>query len=468
MFKKINMLVLCLLIGGCASNRSVPEMKPADTLTAGYGEMNFLQPYQDDENFRVGMLLPLSGKAAKQGQGLKNAAMMALDDVNNPKLIVQFYDTKSTPSGARTAVENALNQRSRLIVGPLMSTEVQAISDQTRSHNVPVIAFSTSQEVLQPTVYTLGLLIDEQVERIVSFAAKQGRQRFALLVPDNKMGMAVAKAAVAAAQENGAEVTRIAFYPPNTTDFANIVKQLTDYGSRSYKLNNMKATLKAQANKGDAAAAKKLKQLKTTNSAGDVDFDAVLIPEYGAKLKSIISMFGYYDVYAPQVKFLGTSLWENTNLNKETMIVHSWYPTLSRYQSAYFSNKYSQLFGERPSSLDSFGYDAIALASALAQQDSGDLNDAITNHDGYIGINGAFRLFGNGTNQHSLDIMEIRPQGDTTIDSAPKKFDDDGLNFYSNDNYMMSTPNMPRIFGKDPGIVESQIFGYPVYESAIE
>lgn len=84
---------------------------------------------------------------------------------------------------------------------------------------------------------------------------------------------------------------------------------------------------------------------------GDPGFDAVLIPEYGSKLKSIISMFGYYDVYAPEVKFLGTSIWESSSLNKESMIINSWYPTLSRYQSAYFSNKYSNLFGERPNSL---------------------------------------------------------------------------------------------------------------------
>ena len=73
------------------------------------------------------MLLPLSGEAAKAGQGLKNATMIALEDMNNPNLILQYYDTKSSPEGARVAVENALNQQVRLIIGPLMSTSVEAI-----------------------------------------------------------------------------------------------------------------------------------------------------------------------------------------------------------------------------------------------------------------------------------------------------------------------------------------------------
>lgn len=106
---------------------------------------------------------------------------------------MQFYDTKSTPEGARTAVQNALGQRVRLIIGPLSSGEVRAISEETVYNRVPVIAFSTSKDVLQPTVYTLGLLIDEQVNRIMSYAAAQGRSRFALLLPDNSTGIAVPK-----------------------------------------------------------------------------------------------------------------------------------------------------------------------------------------------------------------------------------------------------------------------------------
>ena len=84
--------------------------------------------------------------------------MMALDDVKNPELILQFYDTKSSPEGARTAIQNALSQNVRLIIGPLSRDEVQAISDETVYNDVPVIAFSTAKDVLRPKVYTLGLL----------------------------------------------------------------------------------------------------------------------------------------------------------------------------------------------------------------------------------------------------------------------------------------------------------------------
>ena len=60
------------------------------------------------------------------------------------------------------------------------STSVQAIANETIYRGVPVIAFTSSQDVLQPTVYTLGLLIEEQVNRVITYAAQKGRRRFAL------------------------------------------------------------------------------------------------------------------------------------------------------------------------------------------------------------------------------------------------------------------------------------------------
>lgn len=464
MLKKFPLLLLALILSGCASSNKPALTSQDNSDVFDFGEV-WLTPQQEENTFRVGMLLPLSGKASKQGQGLKNAALMAMDDVKNPQLILQFYDTQSTPEGARTAVENALSQKVKLIVGPLSSNEVKAISEETVYNQVPVIAFSTSKDVLQPTVYTLGLLIDEQVNRIMSYASSQGRSKFALLLPDNATGVAVARAALASAALNNVEVTKIAFYPPNTTNFAEIVKQLTDYGTRSALLNRKKANLTALAKQGDITAQRQLKQLKTTNSMGDPGFDAVLIPEYGSKLKSIISMFGYYDVYAPEVKFLGTSIWESSRLNKESMIINSWYPTLSRYQSAYFSNKYSKLYGERPNSLYSFAYDAVALSSALSKsQNSDDINYAITNPDGYIGINGAFRLFANGSNQHSLDIMEIRANGDAVVDSAPKRFSGDDSHYYNREQFGSYQLSRPQIFGKSSEAAAEQIFGEQIYD----
>ncbi len=454
MFKIFSLFSFLMMLSACSTTNSI-SASGADTLSTDYDEVSLSK----QSSFRVGVLLPLTGNASRYGNGLKNATMLALEDVKNPNLILQYYDTKSTDEGARIAIENALNQNSQVIIGPLKSSSVQAISQQTTKKNIPVIAFSTSEDVLQPSVYTLGLLVDEQVERIVSYAAQKGRSRLALLLPDNATGITVAKAAVKAAQKNHIAITRIAFYPPNISDFSQILRQMTDYDVRSQRMQKLKNNLKAKADNGDAESAKALKRIASHDTLGEVDFDMVLIPETGARLKSAIAMFGYYDVFAPDVKFLGTSIWENANLNNETTVYGSWYPAISRKHSSYFINKYTYVFGQKPQALYALGYDAVALSNALANQDPANFVPTITNPDGYVGINGMFRLFENGRNQHSLDIVEVQKQGDVVVQEAPKRFSQENISSDITDIYISPEYKTPLIFGKDPNLAQTLIYG---------
>lgn len=459
MFKKISFIFVCLMLASCASDKAFDE-GGADTYNTDISEIGI----STTNSFRVGMLLPLSGADAKYGNGLKNASMIALQDINNPNLLLQYYDTQSSPAGARIAVENAINQRSDLIVGPLKSSEVQAISNETIYRGVPVIAFSTAQEVLQPTVYSLGLLIDEQVDRILTYAAKKGRKRFALLLPDNSTGGSVARAAVKSAKKNGVEITAIGFYVPGTSNFADIAKQMTNYDKRHDNVLKIKAKLQPLADNGDAEATKALKKLETREGLGDVGFDALIIPESGAKLTSAISMFAYYDVIYPAVQFLGTSVWDLSRLNNEAMIIKSLYPSLSKPKDNNFANQYYAVFNERPSSLYTLAYDAISIANQLAQTGDENLNENITSEYGFDGLNGKIRFFKDGTNQHSLNVVEIMPSGNVTVDDGGKYFETiiSPMQLVEIDE----TYKLPKIYGKDETLAQILIYGQPIsYEN---
>jgi hypothetical protein len=201
---------------------------------------------------------------------------------------------------------------------------------------------------------------------------------------------------------------------------------------------------------------------KMTQSGGDKpDFDAVLIPESGNRLKSAAAMFGYNDVAYPDVLFMGTSVWENTPLLKETTLYHAVYPALSRVHGQYFNKKYENLFGELPNSLYSFAYDGVALASALSRKDRSLLAQNITDSDGYIGLNGVFRIYSDGENRHSLEIVEVLPSGLKTIDPAPEKpfrSVENQTSAYGINTYYPTS--RPRIYGKDSSLIYQQLFGF--------
>lgn len=460
MLKKLSAVFLVFMLLGCHSAGQNKIFMHGGTHDVGYTVEDDSSFTAQKNSFNVAMLLPLSGKASTYGQGLKNAAMMAIEDAGNLRLTVRFYDTQSSPEGADSAVRQAINEGNVLILGPLMSAEVSAAERIASAYDIPLISFSTSPEALKHGAYTLGLLGSEQSERIIAYAATQNRRKIALLIPDTSAGINLAKAALKSASAHNAEIVKIAFYPPETLDFGEIVKNMTDYETRSAEINKIKNKLTSLANAGDTSAARELKQLKTTYTTGKVDFDAVLIPETGSRLKSAAAMFGYYDVSYPDVLFLGTTVWENTNLSKETTLYHGVYPEMSRVHNDYFNKKYQDYFGEAPNQLYSFAYDSIALASALSRKSSNNLNELITAEDGYIGINGAFRIMDDGTNRHALNIMEVTAEGPKVISQAAKKFDTDEKNNFS--NYVQP---MPKIYGKNQVEAERLLFQpEPQYE----
>ena len=371
----------------------------------------------NSDSFRVAMLLPLSGNMAATGQGMKNAATMAIGDINNNNLVVQFYDTKGTTSGARVAIENALGAGSQMILGPLTADEVMAVSDTAKSKDVPVISFSTSPSVLSEGIYSLGLFSDQQIERIVHYAAGQGRRQFAAVLPNNQSGINMFKSFIKAARNNGVQVTKVGFYAPDTMEFTGLVTSMI-------------------GGKGT-----------------EPGFDALLIPESGNRLKAVSSMFSYYDVASPNVLYMGTSIWANTGLSKETELYGAVYPVMSLKQINNFNERYNELFGERPNGLSIFAYDAVALSAAVAAKNRQDLYTQIENADGYYGMSGVFRVLANGQNEHGLDVVKVSPSGEQLVENAPQRFYDTHLLYGGESDF--SYMNIPQIYGQAPSNIQS-------------
>ena len=362
---------------------------------------------RSEQTLNVGVLLPLSGKASSIGLGMQNAMFMALDDLKNNRVVLKFYDTKSTEEGAQEAARQAIYEGSELILGPLMSEEVQSITPIALSADIPVVSFTTSPQVLQKGIYSIGLLTGEQINRAISYAVSQGRGRLAVLAPNNNSGLSLVKSSMLSAKANGMELTKVGFYNPNSMDFSAIVRDIT-------------------SGKG---------------------FDTVLVADSGNRLKSIVSMFAYNDVMYPDVLFMGTAAWDSTNLNKETILYHGVYPMVSRsYGGTYFTDKYKETFGEQPKPIYSFAYDSVLLASVLSGKDKNDLDEGITGKAGFIGVNGFFKILPTGQSRHSLEMLEVTKEGPKTISAADKHMVDNAEE--NMDIRYLNYEQLPRFYGK--------------------
>lgn len=371
---------------------------------------------------RVGLLLPLSGTHAAIGQALLHASELALFDAATDDFALIVRDTGGTPEGAARAAEEALAAGAQLILGPVFAGSVTAVAPLARDAGVHVVAFSTDRSVAGDGIFIMGFVPNSQVERVVGYASAQGLGRFAALVPNSAYGQTIVVALEEAARRFGAPVVQIEYYDPAATDVSGSVARLVNYDARVAALAAERAELEARQ---DEASRQALARLKRYHTLGDIGFDAILLPEGGARLRAIAPLLPYYDVDPEQVRLLGTALWEDPDLGSEPALVGGWFAAPDPGPWRAFQGRYESVYGTTPPRIASLAYDATALAAVLARNGTPDFSDdALMQSNGFAGIDGVFRFLPDGTAERGLALLEVRPDGLAVIDPAPTTFEE--------------------------------------------
>jgi ABC-type branched-subunit amino acid transport system substrate-binding protein len=370
---------------------------------------------------RVGLLVPLSGRYAPEGETLLRGAQLALFDVADERFSLFPRDTRGTASGAAEAALSLLDEGVDLIIGPLFADSVGAVASHARSRGVNVVAFSTDRAVAGEGVYLLGHTPRAQIRRVVAHAAAQGHQRIALLAPNTRYGEAVADELSAVASSLGLSLTRVRFYASDAADAADVVRDLADYDRRAQALKSEKQAL---AGRDDDVSRRTLARLDKLDTLGDVPFDALLLPDGGARLRQVVPLLPYYDIDPAKVRLLGTGLWDDADTLREPTLVGSWFAGPEPVARSDFERRYNDVFGQPPGAIATLAYDATALAAALARAGVGFGPRAINDRRGFLGVDGIFRFDIEGMAERGLAVFEIKGRGETGVVSpAPDRFD---------------------------------------------
>jgi branched-chain amino acid transport system substrate-binding protein len=350
------------------------------------------------EAVKVAVLLPLTGSNADLGKAMLEAAQLALFTTGSDKLTLMPRDTTGTTDGAANAARAAIADGAKLIVGPLVAEEVEAVKPIAAAANVNVIAFSTKTQIAGGNVFLMGFLPRQEVAREVSFAHERGLSRFAALAPNSPYGHLMADSLKDIAGENGATVTRVEFFSGDPS-----------------------ATIKRLVSGGASAA----------NDApppppGGGGFDALLLPEGGDQLKLIAQQLRAAGLDTTQVHLLGSGLWDDTSIEGEPALTGGWFAASPPDARQGFISRYQAAYGHAPPRLASLAFDAAALAAVLSK--SGDpspfSSQAIENPNGFTGVDGLFRFNSQGLVQRGLAVLEVGPGGDQVVSPAPQNFQD--------------------------------------------
>jgi len=342
---------------------------------------------------KIAMLLPTTSdpQTAAIAKAMKQAAELAIFDLNQPGLQLIVRDDRGTEAGASAAATEAIAAGAEIILGPLFSRSAAAIAPLARKANVPVISFSNDRTVAGNGVYLLSFLPDQEVSRIISFAAAQGRSRVVALLPKDALGDQLDQSLRAATTRAGSTLVAVERYALNTTAILDPAKKISE-------------------------------AIKSAQSSG-APVDALFLPGNHDTLQLVAPFIPYLGIDTQAVRLIGTSGWDTPVTARDKSFAGGWFAAPNPRGWQIFSEKFAKSYGSPPPRLASLANDAMVIAGALAAGPRGNRYAAanLTRASGFAGSDGPFRLLPNGLVERELAVLEVRPGGHSVIEASPSQ-----------------------------------------------
>ena len=334
-----------------------------------------------DGMHRVALLLPVTGPDADVGQSIANATALALTDTKVTNIRMVTYDTGL---GVAAATQRAIADGNKVILGPLRSDNVIEVAEIARPAGVPIISFSNDVGVAGQNVFLLGHLPNQAIERVVLYAKSKGMNRFAGVVASNVYGQR--------AQSNMTTAVRAA-------------------GGILVGIQESNGTAASAE-----AAARRLAQMGA--------IDAILVADSGRAAITTVPALRRGGLRT--AKILGTDLWNiDGTLAGSPPMYGAWFASVSDTLYTQYATKYRARFGKAPLRLSSLGYDSVLLVARVARDWRPGTRFPVaqlSDPQGFIGVDGAFRFNANGLTDRMLEVQEIQAGKFVTVSPAPSQF----------------------------------------------
>ncbi len=337
----------------------------------------------------VALLVPSgSGNPGDEvlAQSLENAARLAAADLQGAQIDLRVYSTAGNAQNAALQAQKAVDEGAKIILGPVYAEAANAAGVAVASENVNVLSFSNNAAIAGGNVFILGPTFLNSAQRLMSYAASQGKSRIVVVHGNDVPGQAGRDAIVRAASGTAAQVVSTVDYELTQRGVAAAVPRVT-----------------AAVNNAAADAV-----FMTSTPAGALPLYASLLPEAGVT-----------------EQFIGLTRWD---IPQQTLglagLQSGWFALPAPSRTAAFANRYQSAYGSAPHPIGGLAFDGVAAIGALVAQGSRDAltRNALTQANGFRGATGVFRLRGDGTNQRAVAVARVENGQSVIIDPAPQSF----------------------------------------------
>jgi len=414
----------------------------------------------DEGILKVGLIVPLSGRHQEIGKSVLNSIRLALSKINNDQIEIFPKDNYSNPEKTLFAARQLEGEGIQIVIGPIFHQNLIYLGEV---QNLTFLSLSNKTTTIPRNVITIGINANSQINAIVDFIKKENLNKTIVLVPKSNFENELRNALV----KSKYEFMNIYSYDVKPDKLTSQIKQITAYDERKEKLEkivkfvemgikilekeeelknlkkkytlgevdlnsvvlnekelkNLKekyTLLDTQTNEKELKNLKKkyaisldnqineeeLKNLKKKYTLGEVDFDSVIIANFGENLKSVTNSFLFSDVTAQDVKFITLNQWFDETLLKESSANQIYFPSINLANYSKFKETYFKNYNKYPLQISILSYDILGLIYYINKVQGSNLRKNIFNKKSYIGEIGEFS-FEDKIVTHKLDIYQV-------------------------------------------------------------
>jgi len=308
-----------------------------------------------DENnkiLKIGLLAPLTGLYSELGNSLLYSLQLALEEIDDKNVFIVPRDSGfNDKEKLNAAIEDIKSQGIKIIIGPMTHEE---FGDVKGYNDLVFISPSNISPEFTSNIISIGVSLESQLSALINFIKKQKKNKTIIMYPKNQYSELIEKKIKKLNLNNIKTFT----YSPNPEVLTGEIEILTNYSQRKRSLKLRKKFLE---DKDDEQSLLELERLDQLYTLGDVNFDSVIIIDFGNNLKSVLTSLVYTDVDQDKVLFTTINQWFDKSIFYENTIKTLYYPSINYKEFKKYNQIYFNRFKNYPNEITILTYDALGL-----------------------------------------------------------------------------------------------------------
>ena len=352
---------------------------------------------KNENLLKIGVLAPFSGEFKDIGKTVLYSVNLALHDIDDESIKIYPKDSGSNKEKILKSCEEFQNEGIKIIIGPIDSTFVKELNN---FDDLVFLSLSNIDSNFKSNVIMMGINLESQLITIKKFIEKNKKKKTVILYPDNSYSNYVEKNLNLINFKN----KKIFKYSKDPKKLTSQIEKLTNYKQRKINLESrIKKLEKSDLNQD----LKELNMLKQRHTLGKVNFDSIVIIDFGSGLKSILTSLAYTDVLEKDVLIMTTNQWFDNTILSESSVKNFYFPSINLKNLEKFRKKFYEFYNYKPNKITILSYDSVGLVYYLWKKNIKVNSSKDFNMKNDIkGKIGSFRISGNKVIQ-KLNIYSL-------------------------------------------------------------